>query len=246
MNEKQTLDGFKKRGDKGSRFETFADIIFGFSITLLVISSEVPKNYIALQASMYSFIGFIFCALLFFSFWNEHKTFFSRYGIEDKKTNALNFILLFVLLFYIYPMKYLFSYVGTVIYVKIKLLFGDNSQGILLAIDTLKKTNLNEQQWSHIMLHFGLGLLAIYLIFLLLFRHALSKRRELNLNNIEIFNTRTSIQEYIILSSITILSILTVIIFSNKSFIAASAVYLLIPIALIIHGKYRKRVLDKH
>lgn len=239
MKNKETLDGFKRRGGKGSRFETFADIIFGFSITLLVISSEVPTTYIELQASMYSFIGFIFCALLFFSFWNEHKTFFLRYGLEDKKTSMLNYILLFVLLFYIYPMKYLFSYIGTAIYVKIKLLFGDNTKGIFLAIERLKQTNLNEQQWADIMLHFGFGLLAIYIIFLLLFRHALSKKDQLKLNSEEIFKTKTSIQEYVILSSITILSILTVIIFSNKSFIISSLVYLLIPISLKIHSMYR-------
>jgi uncharacterized membrane protein len=142
MKEKQTVDGFIKRGGRGSRFETFADIIFGFSVTLLVISSEVPKTYVELQASMYSFIGFIFCALLLFSFWNDHKTFFLRYGLEDKKTNTLNSFLLFVLLFYIYPMKYLFSYLGTAIYVQIKLLFNDHSEGLRLAIEGLKKNRI--------------------------------------------------------------------------------------------------------
>ncbi len=120
MNKNISTDGFKNKGIHGSRFETLTDIIFGFSITLLVISSEVPKTYVELQASMYSFFGFIFCALLLFSIWNEHKTFFLRYGLEDKKTILLNFLLVFVLLYYIYPMKYLFSYLGTVFFVKIK------------------------------------------------------------------------------------------------------------------------------
>ena len=63
-NNKKSPDGFRYRGLQGSRLETLTDAIFGFSVTLLIISSEVPKTYVELQASMYSFIGFIFCTLL--------------------------------------------------------------------------------------------------------------------------------------------------------------------------------------
>lgn len=245
MNKNISTDGFKYRGIHGSRFETLTDIIFGFSITLLVISSEVPKTYVELQASMYSFFGFIFCALLLFSIWNEHKTFFLRYGLEDKKTILLNFLLVFVLLYYIYPMKYLFSYLGTVLVVKIKSSLGDHSEGLQLALKNLMKADLETEQWSDLMLRFGFGLLAIYFIFMLLYVNAKQKKSQLNLNRIELFKTQTSIQEYLILVSITVLSILFVLMFKRDGFLYSSLIYLLIPIALFFHQRYRTKRFTK-
>jgi hypothetical protein len=123
------------RGINGTKLETLNYIIFGFYITFLVISSEVPNTYVEFQAFMYyNFFGFMFCVLLLFSIWSNHKNFFLRYGFEDKATNLLNFLLVFILLYYIYPMKYLFSYLCTVIYVNIKSDFGDNSEGLKLAV----------------------------------------------------------------------------------------------------------------
>jgi hypothetical protein len=239
--EKILKDGFKARGSNGSRFETLTDIIFGFSISLLVISSEVPKTYVELQASMYSFIGFIFCAVLLFSIWNDHKTFFLRYGMEDKKTNLLNFTLVFVILYYIYPMKYLFSYLGTVLYVKIKQALGDNSEGLQLAFSKLVEADLEKEQWADIMLRFSLGLFAIYLIFLLLYINAKHKRDELGLSPLEIYKTQTSIQEFLILVCITSLSILIVLIFGHEGFLYSSLNYLLIPILLKVHDLIRSK-----
>jgi len=245
MKKKVSPDGFKYRGINGSRFETLTDIIFGFSITLLVISSEVPKTYVELQASMYGFFGFIICALLLFSVWNDHKNFFLWYGLEDKKTSLLNFLLVFVLLYYIYPMKYLFSYLGTALFVNIRSRFGDHSEGLQIAVDKLKQANLEAEQWSDIMLRFGIGLLAIYLIFLFLYINAKRKKAELNLNAVEVFKTQTCIEEYIILASITLLSILVVLVVENKAFAYSSLIYLLIPISLFIHHRYKSKRFKK-
>lgn len=186
-----------------------------------------------------------FCALLLFSIWNEHKTFFLRYGLEDKKTILLNFLLVFVILYYIYPMKYLFSYLGTVFFVKMKLSLGDHSDGLQLALTNLKQADLETEQWSDLMLRFGFGLLAIYFIFMLLYMNAKQKKLQLNLNRIELFKTQSSIQEYFILVSITVLSILFVLMFKHDGFLYSSLIYLLIPIALLIHQRYRKRRLMK-
>ncbi len=233
-------EGFRYRGLNGSRLEALTDSIFGFSITLLVISSEVPRTYVELQASMYGFVGFIFCVLLLLSIWNSHKTYFLQYGLQDSKTNVLNFILFFVLLFYIYPMKYLFSYLGTAIYVNIKLSFGDDSVGLRLAIQELENANLNISQWSDIMLRFGFGLFIIYLIFMLMHLNAIHKKKELKLNRKEIYISKTSVQEYGILLGVTSISILIVVIFNGVSYVYSWFSYLLIPVLLPLHQKFRK------
>lgn len=238
---KKSPDGFRYRGLKGSRLETLTDAIFGFAITLLIISSEVPKTYIELQASMYSFLGFIFCFLIIMTIWNSHKTYFKRYALQDTVTSVLNAILLFVLLFYIYPLKYLFSYIGTAIYVKIKLFFGDRSQGLQLAIQRLKDSNLDAEQWPDIMLRFSFGLSIIYLLFVLLHYNAFRKKKILKLNQKETYIVNTSIQEYSTFLGITVLSIVVVLIFGDSSFIYWSLSYLMIPILIPLHQRFREK-----
>ena len=63
--------GFRYRGVSSSRLEGLTDAVFGFSITLLVVSLEVPDSFIELQASMYGFLGFILAAMIIFMFWND-------------------------------------------------------------------------------------------------------------------------------------------------------------------------------
>ncbi|MGB3591084.1 MAG: TMEM175 family protein [Nonlabens sp.] len=75
-----------------SRLETITDTVFGFAITLLVISNEVPATYVELQASMYGFIGFVFCINLLLSIWASHNKFFLHCGLRDQLTTRLNFL----------------------------------------------------------------------------------------------------------------------------------------------------------
>ncbi len=42
-------DGFRLRGTAMSRVDGFSDVVFGFAITLLVVSLEVPKTYAELH-----------------------------------------------------------------------------------------------------------------------------------------------------------------------------------------------------
>ena len=245
---KRSNEGFRYRGLSGSRIETLTDTIFGFSITLLVISSEVPSTYLELQASMYSFAGFIFCTLLLLSIWNNHKVFYLRYGLQDGRTGILNFLLLFVLLFYIYPLKYLFSYLGTAIYATVKLSMGDTSEGLKLVLAKLRESGLSLYQWSDIMVRFGFGLFLIYTIFMLMHMNAVNKKKKLGLNRKETYITKTSVQAFLILIMVTLLSITIVLIFGGSKAEYSGLAYLLIPILLPLHKwirtkRYRNRQL---
>ena len=55
-------------------------------------------------------VGFVPFALMFAMvcwIWYEHNLFFRRYGLQDPWTVFLNCVLLFVVLFYVYPLKFL-------------------------------------------------------------------------------------------------------------------------------------------
>lgn len=101
--------GFRWRGGEVSRIEGFSDAVFAFSVTLLVVSLEVPKTFNELMTAMRGFIAFTLSFALLIWVWYNHYIFFRRYGLQDTYTIVLNAVLLFVILFYIYPLKFLAS-----------------------------------------------------------------------------------------------------------------------------------------
>jgi len=239
--QKISASGFRYRGIVTSRLENLTDAVFGFSITLLVIASEVPTNYVELEASMYGFSGFIFCILLLLGIWNNHNNFFLYYGMQDRLTKTLTFLFLFLLLFYIYPLKYLFSYLGTALYARLKMSMGDQSEALQLALNKLNESNLTTPEWENIMIRFGLGLFFIYLLLGFMHVHALRKKEQLDLNELEVYETKTFIQSYLILVLVAVVSMSIVLIFGGTASPYSGSVYALIPVALGLNRKRRKK-----
>ena len=58
---------------------------------------------------MRGFLAFAICFALLFQVWWRHYNFFRSYDLEDAPTIALTGVLLFVVLFYVYPLKFLWS-----------------------------------------------------------------------------------------------------------------------------------------
>ena len=92
-----------------SRLEAFSDAVFAFALTLLVVALEVPKSYDELMRIINGFVPFGCCFALLVWIWYEHNLFFRRYGLQDNYTVVLNGMLLFVVLFYVYPLKFMFD-----------------------------------------------------------------------------------------------------------------------------------------
>src|SRR5205823_2235752 len=102
---------FRWRGHEISRIEGFSDAVFGFAVTLLVVSLEVPHTFTELKEAMLGFPAFGICFSLLLLVWRTHVHFFRRYGLQTGWASALNATLLFLLLFYVYPLKFLFTLV---------------------------------------------------------------------------------------------------------------------------------------
>jgi uncharacterized membrane protein len=96
-----------ERRHEPTRLEGFSDAVFGFALTLLVVSLELPESTEKLLELMMTFapVGLMFAMICWI--WYEHQKFFRHYGLQDAWTVTINCFLLFVILFYVYPMKFL-------------------------------------------------------------------------------------------------------------------------------------------
>src|SRR6266550_8244438 len=106
--ESPDLVGFRLRGREVTRLEAFSDAVFAFALTLLVVSLEVPKTFADLMETMRGFVAFGVCFAILAMIWNTHYIYSRRFGLEDSFVRFLTCLMLFVVLLYVYPLKFLF------------------------------------------------------------------------------------------------------------------------------------------
>lgn len=103
-------DGFRNRGAEVTRIEAFYDAAFAFAITLMVISiDEIPDSAESLMEAMKSVPAFAASFLLIVLFWTAHSTWSRRYGINDRASQRLSLLTVFLVLVFIYPMRMVFA-----------------------------------------------------------------------------------------------------------------------------------------
>ncbi len=161
------------RRDEISRLEAFSDAVFAFALTLLVVALDVPKSFTDLMGLMNGFPAFACCFALLVWIWYEHNLFFRRYGLQDAYTVFLNSVLLFVVLFYVYPLKFMFDSFMDVL--------GFHRDGLV---------RMSFPQLARASAIYGFGFVVLFVMFALLYRHAYNRRAELGLTALEQFDVR--------------------------------------------------------
>ncbi len=110
--EAEVQHGFRLRGlNDVSRVEALSDGVFAFAITLLVVSLEVPRTFDELLVTMRGFLAFAITFAMLFHVWHTQYRFFRRYGLSDNFTVWMTALLLFVVLFYVYPLKFVWTFI---------------------------------------------------------------------------------------------------------------------------------------
>ncbi|MBA3870182.1 MAG: DUF1211 domain-containing protein [Anaerolineae bacterium] len=170
---------FRWRGEEVSRIEGLSDAVFAFSITLIVISLEVPKTFDDLLSTMNGAAGFAISFFLLMGLWYSHYLFFRRYGLKDSLTIILNNCLLFVVLLYVFPLKFLAT------------LLIDEIIG--LPTESLIRT----EQIPSLMIIYGIGFIAVYVIFSLMYYNAYRQRERLELNESEQLDTLSTLLSHV-------------------------------------------------
>ena len=209
------------------KLEALSDAVFGFSMTLLVVSLDVPKTVAELFEVMQGFIAFAITFAILLMIWFNHYKFFRRYGLEDSTTASLNSVLLFVVVFFVYPLKFVFT-------VLVNAFMGRPVPPITL------------EEAITMMIIYGLGYVAIFLTFGLVYWHAYRKRKDLQLNEIEIFDTKGSLRENLIQTLVGVISIM--IAWIGRQPAIAGWMYAALGPIMTFHGTWtgkRRRVLEE-
>ena len=212
---------FRHRAREVSRIEAFSDIVFGFALTLIVVSLEVPKTFKELMEAMKGFPAFALCFAILLWIWHAHYTFYRRYAIHDEFTLVVNSTLLFVVLFYVYPLKFVFT--GMFVHPD----FTPHAARVMFTI-------------------YGLGFTSIFLLYALLYGHALRKGDELELNPVERIDTRTHVFMFAGNVAIGSLSVILAWMLPDRFIGFAGFIYFLIGVVAAtigtMMGKRRRRV----
>ncbi len=237
--------GFRWRGHEVSRIEGFSDAVFAFAMTLLVVSLEVPRTFTELLGTMRGFIAFGISFYLLILVWYGHYQFFRRYGLQDAVTTWLNTLLLFVVLFYVYPLKFLF----TLLINQVLLSMGVPGFSLDVALPgggTIPMIESN--QIATLMIIYGAGYLAVNILFALFYYRAYTRRQQLELNALETFDTRSSLRVYLLNGGVALLSILLAAGGGEAFGSLAGLVYFLIMPLLTINGAIngrQRRILEE-
>lgn len=196
---------FRWRGGEITRLEGFTDAVFAFAVTLLVVSLEVPKTFDELAAAMKGFVAFALCFTILVQVWYHHYKFSRRYGLQTVYTVVLNAALIFVVLFYVYPLKFLFT-----------LVVGGLSGGLTVPAEQLNQMLRTYHQISLLWLIYSAGVIAVYGLFALMYQYAYRKRQELQLNEYETYATRNAVIHFAGLAGIGVLVAVAALVAPDK------------------------------
>lgn len=226
-------NNFQNRGKEIFQVEALSDAVFAFSVSLLVASLEVPKTFDELKSIAAGAIPFFATVTMIFFFWYRQYLFFRRYGLNDFRTILLNLVYLAVILFYVYPLKFLFSVLISY------------WSGIDFApkIGEKNLAFLSSEEFPQLIILFSIGYFLIWSIIYLSYRHVLPKAVSLHLNQYELLFTQKESTGAIWNAVIGMIALLFAWLHLQ---LLASLCYIFIPVVMVINDSLFKQRMKKN
>lgn len=221
--------GFRLRGQEMTRIETFTDAAFAFAVTLLVVSIDaVPSSYAELIGALHGLPAFGMSFLLLMVFWYGHWKWSRRFGLEDLSSIVLSCVLVFAVLSYVYPLKYLMSLSTSWL-----------SGGTITTTATLDSM----EELHGIFAVYGFGFAGMSLVVSLLNAHGWRKREELALSPRERIVTRAEVGVWLILAGVGLASALVAVLLPASAVAWPGWIYMVLPLAMPLYGRRAARAI---
>lgn len=225
---------FRYRGEEPGRLENFSDAVFALAITLLLISTSPPTSFDQVKRFVWEIIPFCLSIVLIVMIWHQHFIFFFRYGLRNMTMVVLNTAFVILMLFYVYPLKFL----TRLILIPIGMLFGEE------ALTSEMKGMIRPEDVADLMVIYGFGAASIFLILALMYRYALRQAEPLGLNAVEIFETKVSLQFLLLMGAVPLLSVVLAWMFYGRGIagmIAGFSYFLYTPLMIWFGAQVDRR-----
>lgn len=221
---------FRWRGTDVTRLEGFSDAVFAIVLALLFLRAAPPETFADLNAAMKALVPFAATFAIIAYIWVEHWLFSRRYGLRDATTTVLNLVLLFLLLFYAYPMKFLFTLL---------------SVGLFGPIGTLDMNRMLEGMQGaadaeRLFVFYGTGYGAIFATLALMYLRAYRLREALALDPLERHMTIGSLRQSLLQTAVAAVSVVITLTY-GVAFGMPGWVYCAIGPVLAVHGTLHRR-----
>lgn len=225
---------FRWRGASVSRLESFTDAVFAIVLALLFLRAVPPETFADLGAAMKALVPFAATFTIVAYLWVEHWLFSRRYDLQDGVTTLLNLVLLFLLLFYTYPMKFLF----TLLSVRVLGPIGKQTW------QTMMEGHTGDFETVRLFVIYGVGYGAIWLVLALLYLRAHRLRDQLALNAVESFLTRSAVTQCLIQAGVALISV-AIALCCGIAWGIPGWVYFAIGPLMAVHGTWQGRHLGR-
>ncbi len=148
-----------------SRLEALSDGVFAFAATLMVVSLGLEESWLASDSRLQELIAFGGSFFVLIALWVVHYNYFRRAAYVDFWIIACNTVLLFVVLYYVFPLK---SLINT----------------------WLGQEPISVEGLASLFLWYGLGFLLIFLCFSGMYHRAYRKTKSVSRSLVLLFYSR--------------------------------------------------------
>ena len=182
-----------------SRIDNLTDAVFGIAITLLIFNLVNPNSFTDLLTFTKTLPAFLISISFLMLFWYEHNRFSRMYDMNKTPFIVLNVLFIALIIFYVYPLRFLTLYLTTI--------FFDAELGL----------SIENYQAPLLMIYYGAAAFALYFTLFLFYRKAYKMKVELRLTTDEAHYTKSQKQKLIIMFLVPLLSVVVTIIVNSVS-----------------------------
>ncbi|WP_341224418.1 TMEM175 family protein [uncultured Arcticibacterium sp.] len=215
------------RGESNTRLNSLTDAIFGIALTLLIFNVSDADSFKDLLVFAKSFPALLVSIAFLYIMWKEHVYFAVLYGIQGISLQLLNVIFTSLIIFYVYPLRFLTR------------LLTDMLFGLSMEL------RIEAQEIPELMIYYGVISFSIYFTLFLFYTAALKQKAKLALSKYEIFYSQAHRNRMLVMAVVPFISLSISFLLKDKSILWASVLggmsYGLYPILMTLWSKLFKR-----